>query len=273
MITNSTAALCTSATYFFRNVPTGAAINWLSANTSVATVNNQGLVTRAAGADGTVRITGTITLPCGNNVTEFRDIFVGSPNTLTGTYSTATKTVPMQTVNSVPIGNIYAQYQWSGVSNPVASLNSGSPAGTGFYSNPNMFSFNISSGQNIGVYLTGTGACGQVNATRAFVQSSYSSFSITASPNPAKGRINVTIAKVANTSTSQVQTKALKNNTMSITKMSLYNYNTNALVKQWTYQETKSENYSLDIMGIKSGYYVLKMERDNKTTTTKILIQ
>jgi transcription initiation factor TFIID subunit TAF12 len=55
--------------------------------------------------------------------------------------------------------------------------------------------------------------------------------------------------------------------------MYLYDFYTNALIKQWKYLETKSSNYNLNIGGIKSGMYVLKMERNNKSTTTKIIIQ
>lgn len=272
MITNSSTALCNSATYFFRNIPTGATINWVSGDNSIATVNNQGVVTRVGNANGTVRITATITLPCGINVVEFKDIYVGSPNSLTGTYSTATNTLPMQTVNFVPSGNIYAQYTWPSVSNPVATLAPGSPSGTGFYSYPNMFSFNISSGQNITVNLSGNGTCGQVTATSTFIQSSF--YSIVASPNPATSNINVSITEVEDTSASAANSKALTvSNSSGITKMYLYDFYTGALVKQWTFKEMKSNNYDLSIIGVKKGTYVLKMERDNKTTSTKIIVK
>jgi hypothetical protein len=85
-----------------------------------------------------------------------------------------------------------------------------------------------------------------------------------ASPNPAKNTINLNIAKVADTSSNiQQSLKAIITNTTGITKMYLYDFNTNALVKQWSYQEMETTNYS----------YLLKLERDNKTTTTKILVQ
>jgi hypothetical protein len=81
-------------------------------------------------------------------------------------------------------------------------------------------------------------------------------------------------AKVAETSTNiQQSLKAITTNTTGKTKMYLYDFNTNALVKQWIYQEMETTNYSLNIVGIKSGYYLLKLERDNKTTTTKIFVQ
>jgi hypothetical protein len=55
--------------------------------------------------------------------------------------------------------------------------------------------------------------------------------------------------------------------------MYLYDFNTGVLIKQWTYQEMQSTNYNLNIVGVKAGAYVLKMERDNKMSTTKIIVQ
>ena len=260
---------------FFRNVPPGATVNWVSSNVLIATVNNQGLVTRTGSANGTVRITGTITLPCGTHVIEFKDILVGSANSLNGTYSTNTTTKPIQTVNAVPSGYINAQYQWPSVTNITATLGSGSSSGTGFNSYGTFFNFSLTTGQSISINFNGTGICGPVNATRVFYQSSYSSFSITASPNPATNNINVTIIKGLDTTLNNLNTLAsvAKSNNKGTTKMYLYEFNTNLLIRQWTYQEIKAMNYNLNIAGIKSGYYILKMERDNKTATTKILVQ
>lgn len=216
------------------------------------------------------------TIPFGRRV-ELRKNLTTNNSTiqLTGTYSTNTTTKPIQTVNAVPIGYINAQYQWPGVSNISATLQSGSSSGTGFNSYPGSFTFSLSSGQSISIYFAGTGACGLVNATRVFYQSSYSSFSIVASPNPATNNINVTITKILDTALANPNTlvSTSKSNTKGITKMYLYEFNTNVLIKQWTYQEMETTKYSLNIVGVKSGYYLLRMERDNKTTTTKILVQ
>jgi hypothetical protein len=71
---------CTGGTFFINNLPNGASVNWTSSNTLIATVannNNQGIVSRVGTANGSVRITGTITLLCGTTVTEFMDINIG----------------------------------------------------------------------------------------------------------------------------------------------------------------------------------------------------
>ncbi len=73
---------CTGGTVFINNLPNGASVFWTSSNTLIATVannNNQGIVSRVGNASGDVRITGTITLPCGTTVVEFIDIHIGTP--------------------------------------------------------------------------------------------------------------------------------------------------------------------------------------------------
>lgn len=73
---------CSGGTFFINNLPNGASVFWTSSNTSISTVvnsNNQGIVSRVGSANGNVRITGTITLPCGTTVIEFADIYIGIP--------------------------------------------------------------------------------------------------------------------------------------------------------------------------------------------------
>jgi hypothetical protein len=119
--------------------------------------------------------------------------------------------------------------------------------------------------------FNGTGLCGDpVSATRTFIQSG--GYAIIASPNPATSNINVSIKEVSDTTISKAKSSTTTN-TSGITKMYLYDFNTGVLIKQWTYQEMQSTNYNLNIVGVKAGAYVLKMERDNKMSTTKIIVQ
>ena len=55
--------------------------------------------------------------------------------------------------------------------------------------------------------------------------------------------------------------------------MSLYDFNTGILIKQWNFKEMKTSHYDLNIAGVKTGVYLLKMERNNKSTSTKIIIK
>lgn len=274
---NGNSTICSgSSNYLINGLPCNASVAWsITPATGIANLSCSSCTTTSLSyvSNGTVTLTAIVSNLCGGaNVTMSRDISIGSPNSLTGTYSTVTSTKTLQTVNFVPSGNIYAQYQWPGISNIVAVLTSGSPSGTGFYSFTNGFSFNISSGQSVSVYLTGNGSCGQVNATRSFIQSS--SYSLVASPNPATNNINVAITEVQDTASSTANSKvSITSNTRGITKMFLYDFNTGVLVKQWTFKEMESINYNLNIVGVKTGVYVLKMERNNKITSTKIIVK
>ncbi len=274
-ITGNT-TICTIQT-FTAPLANGAFYDWSVDDPNLVTRAPDGntvTLTRNGSATGTTILRVAISGACGN-VNLSIPIIVGTNVTLTGTYSTASSTKTMQTVNFVPAGNIYIQYQWPGITNVSASLASGSPSGTGFYAYPGMCSFNIASGQNISINFNGTSSCGAVTATRTFIHSSYSSFVIAASPNPANNNINVTISEVPDTTVkaARAQATVINKGTKKITRMYLYDFNTNQLVKQWSYQEADKKNYSLNIAEIKSGMYVLKMERNNTTAVTKIIVE
>ncbi len=71
---------CSGGTYFINNLPVGATVVWTSSNNLIATVvnnNNQGIVSWTGGQAGEVRITATITMPCGIDVIEFFDMYYG----------------------------------------------------------------------------------------------------------------------------------------------------------------------------------------------------
>ena len=266
-----------SSTYSLTNIPVNSSVTWSVSPSGLANLSctncNQTTLTRVT--DGTVTLIATIANACGSNSLVLNKSIAlgGDIPPLTGTYSTATNTLPMQTVNFVPSGNIYAQYQWAGITNISAVLGSGSPSGTGFYSFPNGFSFNIATGQTVYVNITGNNPCRQITATRTFIQSS--SRSIIASPNPATGSIDVKIIEGQDTSaaaTADLKTHTTSNTT-GITKILLYNSTTGTLVKQWAYQENTSKNYKLDLSGVKTGTYILRMERDNKAASTKVIVK
>jgi hypothetical protein len=276
-ISGSTAALCSGTRVFSVQNVSGATYSWTySSGLLAVSATNQASFTvqRNGTGSGTQWVEVSITTPCsGTSVTSRLEFNVVSQ--LTGTYSTSTATKPLNTVNFVKAGNIFAQYQWPGVTNLSAVLAPGSPSGTGFYSTSSTFSFNLAVNQNISVYILGTGPCGdQLQATRTFVYSS-SPFRLVASPNPAKENISLEISALPGTleTPTAEPSKNLSGNSTGITKVFLYDLYTNLLVRQWTYREAKSGNYNLNIAGMKSGVYMLKVERDNKQSTTKVIVQ
>jgi hypothetical protein len=141
-----------------------------------------------------------------------------------------------------------------------------------------------SSPNNCTVVLNAVGQCGPVSGVYPFQVVGLSGYGYTmlVSPNPATNNINVQIMQVADTSStansidassSVATSNTLLTNSSATTKFYLCDLYSNAVVKQWQFQEAKSASYNLNITGVRSGTYVLKMERNNKTTTTKILVQ
>ncbi len=249
--------------------------NWSFPNGLLTIQSGQGtpdVLVKAIGS-GTETATVVITNSCGQQATYTLNVTVGSPNSLTGTYSTSTNTYPIQTVNFVSSGYITGQFQWPQVSNITVTAGSGS-TGTGFYSVGNSFSFTLASGQSMYLNFNGTGLCGPVSASRSFIQSG--GYAIVASPNPATSDVNMNITDVADTTSAENSVKnnvATSSNTAGITKIYLYDITSGSLIKQWTYQEMKNNNYKLNVSGVKSGTYLLKMERNNKSAATKIIIK
>jgi len=45
------------------------------------------------------------------------------------------------------------------------------------------------------------------------------------------------------------------------------------LIRQWNYQENEIGSYSLNTSGIKAGIYVLRVDRNNRSTDIKVVIQ
>ncbi|MDP1811442.1 MAG: T9SS type A sorting domain-containing protein [Sediminibacterium sp.] len=126
------------------------------------------------------------------------------------------------------------------------------------------------------VYLDANDGCGIVRRTYTFQINSLGwSFSIATSPNPTSDKLNVSITKIEKSNGKVINeiTDEKQTNKPGKTIFRVYSINTSQLMKQWAYNEADLTNYSLDIKGLKPGMYVLKMERDGQTTTSKILVQ
>ena len=126
-------------------------------------------------------------------------------------------------------------------------------------------------------------------------QTTGQSLSLSASPNPATSTINVTVGESedvsGNTATSlsstaktktasTLSTTAKQNNSSTatssvsgVTNMYLYDFYTNQLIKKWSYQESSSSTYNLNVAEVKRGIYILKMERNNVSSVTKVILQ
>ena len=83
----------------------------------------------------------------------------------------------------------------------------------------------------------------------------------------------MSFTNVADTTTSSSSSQVRVIDSQGKTIMTLYNFNTNAVVKQWTYNEASNTNYNLNVADLKKGIYVLQVDREGHTKTTKIIIE
>lgn len=278
---NGNSSICSgSSNYSINGLPCNASVAWsTSPNGIVSSQTNGNDVTLAKTGNGVIALTAIVSGMCGTNAdTLTLPIQVG---TLTPTY--LDYDYDAGNCYEVNVSTNYftnATYTWSYYNQAIGALkglvqsNGGASAklslseGTGTY--------------NIGV--TATNSCGTGNiyyVSGYFNCGSGSPKIIKASPNPATSTLNVTITNVdnntlsANATTSSEATTAqsLVSNSKGVTNMYLYDFNTGQLIKKWNYKENTSSNYSLNVSGVNRGIYVLKMERDNVSASTKVILQ
>jgi len=126
------------------------------------------------------------------------------------------------------------------------------------------------------VHLDGTTACGtsRVTTTLAIMSLGWS-YRVAASPNPATNEINITFTKLTDSLTALRELDASENKNSSKTnktQFTLYDFNTNAFIRQWSFNETELSNHKLSITGVVKGTYVLKIDRDNETSSIKLFV-
>jgi len=124
------------------------------------------------------------------------------------------------------------------------------------------------------IYLNAGTNCGTIHKTYTFNVVSIGGFGrIAITPNPTKNIIKVTIFKEANKPL-DINTK--KDNEIKVvgkTNFTLFDINTNQVIKKWTFNESVMTTYTLNIKDIKAGIYILASERNGETSTTKVIIQ
>ena len=195
-------------------------------------------------------------------------IIFGTPplSITTSTYGCSGQYQQWNLVNNTP--NNGSNYLWS-----VNYLGNNSEI---IIFNPTSPSTGLSVKGGGAVRVTYTDLCGGTQTDGVTVYSSCYGFRMVVSPNPAKSNINLSFVPADNSKTISTATgtdplKIVESKDKTI--VSLFEINTNSVVKQWKYSESKSANYSLNINGLRKGIYVLQVDRDNQTETTKIIIE
>lgn len=263
---NGANQICSSETYSvsFCN-PTNATVTWSISPFNIATVDQNGTVTKMG--NGIATLTATVNF-CGNQpIIRTKTISVGSPITIStsdrgcnGEYQQLYVTVDPITNGSN--WNWYVDYL--GFESEIYIDNPTSP---GTYM----------SVKGMGtVRLTYTDACGSAQLDGLTLYSNCYQYRVSVSPNPAKNNINVNLSPDENSSTvAETATTAPRQvlESKGKTILSLFEVNTSALVKQWKYNESKNQSYNLNINGLRKGIYVLQVDRENLTKTTKVIIE
>jgi hypothetical protein len=268
-ITGNT-TICTSQTLTapFGN---GVSYNWIVGNPSLVTATPNGnsvLLTRNGTATGQTTISVNITGACGIR-TLSTPITVGSPaisitsslNGCNGVYQI------WNLVNNTPANG--TNWIWSvnylGTNSQITIYTPSSP------------STMLSVKGGGAVRLNYTDLCGVARTDGVTVYSTCGGFSMAVSPNPAQEDINLSISSTTESKaavTTEVNSTPIKTfDSKGKTIITLFEINTSTLVKQWKYNESKNPNYRLNINGLRKGVYVLQVDRDNQTATTKIIIE
>lgn len=233
--------------------------NWLDpTNTGLMTTNTTNVANLPASVTPTTSVVGYYTVNSGTTQTSiandtYQQIYVPRSSTVNVSFYITT--------------NNFLTYNWS----------YDNVTGTGLYFSPNFTApANGYSTITKNVYLDANDGCGTLRRTYTFQINSLGwSFRVATSPNPTSDKLNVSITKIEESNGKVINeiTDEKQTNKPGKTIFRVYSINTSQLMKQWAYNEADLMKYSLDIKGFKPGMYVLKMERDGQTTTSKILVQ
>jgi Secretion system C-terminal sorting domain len=253
--------------------PFGAGVSYVwSSNSPIVNIapnGNTALVSRVGGSNGTAIISVEITGPCGTTTLR-ATVTVG---TLTPTYTICGYSptqicrygqIIMSVTRSYPSGSIYKFYK-----NNILVKSSTS----------NFCNF-VSSGCNVPMELSVIvqTSCGNSFPAGEVIALDCSGFRVSASPNPVSNSLNISLSAQTDVETNTKQPgeelKAIRSiKSTGKTVVTLFEFNTNMQVRQWTQNEISSKNYRFNVAGLRKGLYVLQVDRDNQTTVTKIIVE
>lgn len=279
----NTVSNCSGGTYFINNLPLGATVNWTSSNNSIVTVinnNNQGIVTWNGGSQkGQVRISATITLPCGQNVIEFFDQYYGIP-----TIGSNSPILKIWTGNPGTDYNNVCNYQTFYTNMPVSGATSvtwtrtaASPTNTNWGQNGNNISFYFwNVGQTATFQITATNGCGSISQSFGFKSINCGGGGggceqYKVSPNPAQGMLKVVVPNIP-PPCDYIMTESsntVKNSERAITEILIYDFSGNL---KKTQKSKKEKEVTINLNGLKSGTYYIEIKDDSYSERQKIII-
>jgi lysyl endopeptidase len=265
------ASICTANTqYTVAGFAAGTVVNWTSSNTGIATISATGnTVTLTPLGRGFVTITATAPVPAGCAAqTVSRVISVNAPVSISSSFQGGCNGAYQPWfLNATPSSN-GSNWNWSvsfvGTNSQITIYTPSSPGTT----------VSVKGGGT--VRLNYTDACGVARQDGVTLYSPCPQFRLSVSPNPAKNNLAVNLNAAEGDrpaskteKTAPVRTIQSKGKTI----LSLFEVNTNLLVKQWKYNESKNLQYNLPVTELRKGIYILQVDRDNETQVTRIYIQ
>lgn len=278
---NGDGTVCTtSGVYLIPNLPVGATVQWTTTPVGFATPNTptQRQTTLTKNSNGVITLIATITNACGTG----GQIVITKPNIATGTGVNAITfnrciincdAGPYLYADIVPVPGA-TKCNWyykdmSNASNPFVFLEDAMfgtdwPLGRG--------------NRNYTIRAEVITLCGTLIGDRVVFAPSCTALLVAASPNPTTGDINLTFSEQTDTSLTanlggHNLSPARSIQSIGKTIVSLLEFNTSLLVRQWVGNEMTSKTLNYKVAGLRKGLYILQVDRNNKTATTKIIIE
>ena len=302
-------SICNNAIYLIPGLPRGATVQWAISNeTSTGLVSfqtpnpnpnpNHTTIIRNGTANGTFTLTANITGGCAGQPTSLsRTITAGIaptdlsvmymrnnngfqnvifPNPIHAVVYTQTGNFSMSAFTNLPGTNVFnwniyttGGYGFSNF-NPLGASATFTLTGTNAPTIP--LSVTLTNNQN---------GCSTSITKYIVVVASIpggTMGSIVVSPNPASDNINVTFTDAADSTAARSVNNKTASGLRSFpskgrTIVSLFDFNAATLVRQWVRNEVNGKQYNFNTAGLKKGLFVLQVDRDDETRTTKIIIE
>ncbi len=267
--------VCSSSTFTCSNLVSGySVISWTSSNTSIATINSSGILNKVS--NGLVTITATIAQGCSYYYAT-KSVYVGTPNSLTGTYSYGTYTYPIgnpstgiSVSSSTPTiyvnllqADPYATFNWATISSGGSSS---------FSSNAGNANVYLSGGAYRNIACYASNSCGN-SPTNTFNCYNYSSsYRLAVFPNPTSDDLSIVADEAL---TDEETLDLLKTKQLLITddikKVDLFLLDKNGVtVLKGKFTDKRIK---FDTQKVLSGTYFLHIGNENNKIIKQIIIQ
>lgn len=280
LVVNGDNNVCgTSNLFTIPNLPTGVSVTWTANPQNMVIINSpnavQTTITRNANQNATITLTATLGTQCGVLSPISKSVIIGKglSNITFNRCIINCDAGPYLYADIVPVpGATNCNWYYKDMSNA---------------SNPFVFLEDAMFGtdwplrrgnRNYTIRAEVITPCGTLIGDRVVFAPSCTGLLVAASPNPTTGDINLTFSEQTDTSSTaksggQNLSPARSIQSTGKTIISLFEFNTSLLVRQWTRNDITSKTLNYKVAGLRKGLYILQVDRDNRTATTKIIIE